>query len=84
MGSSESKEDVSIVVPVHQGSEGDNYYTHSVHKSTLGATLLIMAVMIMSMACCYFGCRNLLRKPGVRAIRAEMEMAKKGQLPDFP
>ena len=83
MGSTESKEDV-IVVPVHQGSESDSYHNLSVHRSTLGATLLIMAVMMLSMACCYFWCKNLLRKPGVRAIRQEIEMAKKGQLADFP
>ena len=83
MGSTESKEEV-IVVPVHQGSEADSYHNLSVHKSTLGATLLIMAVMLLSMACCYFWCRNLMHKPGVRAIRQEIEMAKKGQLTDFP
>ena len=45
---------------------------------------MIMAVMLLSMACCYFWCRNLMHKPGVRAIRQEIEMTKKGQLPDFP
>ena len=83
MGSTESKEEV-IVVPVHQGSEADSYHNLSVHKNTLGATLMIMAVMLLSMACCYFWCRNLMHKPGVRAIRQEIEMTKKGQLPDFP
>ena len=84
MGSSESKEEDVIVMPINQGSQSDSYHNLSVHKSTLGATLMIMAIMICSMTCCYLWCKNLLRKPGVRAIRKEIEMAKKDQLADFP
>ena len=77
MGSSESKDNNIVVVPVQQGEANDGYHNMSVHKSTLGATVLIVIVMLICMGCCYFWCKNLVNKPGVRAVRKEIDQLAK-------
>ena len=77
MGSSESKESEIVIVPMQQGATNDGYHNISLHKSTLGATVLIVLVMLLCMSCMWFWCKNLVNKPGVKAVRKEIDQLAK-------
>ena len=79
MGSQESKDNNVVVVPVQQGETNDGYHSINVHKSTLGATVVVVLVILISFGCCYYWCKSLVNKPSIKAARKEIE-----QLANYP